>query len=223
VKYLDVRLRQPEWMMHPMQVFAKRSDAVEYEELQAWNLVGSQLDVEYELFYVEGDREPYEAKLDSVDSVRWYDLTPIDDDAFYVYICQQRREEDIVWQEAFAALDLLVVPPVVYDDSGEFTMTVVGEGEAFQTLLEELPEEIDATVETIGEYDRRHVPVAGDLTDRQLAAVDAAVDVGYYEVPREGSVADVAQRLDCAASTASKLLQRGEASVLSRVVDYHGR
>ncbi|MUV91056.1 bacterio-opsin activator [Halapricum sp. CBA1109] len=223
MKYLDIRLRQPEWMMHPMQVFAKRSDAVEYEELQAWNLIGSQLNVEYELFYVEGDRQPYEAKLDSVDSIRWYDLTPIDDGAFYVYVCQQRREEDVVWQEAFAALDLLVVPPVVYDDSGEFSMTVVGEGEEFQTLLEGLPEDIDVTVETVGEYDRRHVPVAGDLTDRQLAAVSTAVEVGYYEVPREGSVEEVAARLDCAASTASKLLQRAEASVLSRVVDYHGR
>lgn len=223
MKYLDAWLRQPEWMMHPMQEFARNSDAVRYEELQAWNVVGSEFGVEHELFYVDAERDPYEAKLRSVDSVRWYDLTPIDDDSFYVFVCQETREEDAAWREALAVRDLLVVPPVVYDSGGEFRITVVGEGEDIQTMLDELPEEIQVTVETIGEYDRRHTPVAGELTDRQLEAVSAAVAEGFYEVPRTGSVDDVASELDCATSTAATLLQKAEASVIERVVDLHRR
>lgn len=223
MKYLAARFRQPEWMMHPMQRFARNSEVIQYEELQAWNVVGSEDDVEHELFYVEADREPYEERLQSVDSVRWYDLTPIEDDAFYVFVCQETREEDAAWRQAFAAQDLLIVPPVIFDSTGEFRVTVVGESGDIQTMLDELPEEMRITVETIGEYDRRHTPVVGDLTDRQLEAVSAAVDLGFYEVPRAAGVEDVAAELDCADSTAATLLRKAEASVIEHVVDLHGR
>lgn len=223
MRYLDARFSQPEWMLHPMQSFIRHTDAVEYEELRAWNVATGDPDTEYVLFYVEADRERYEEQIDSVDSVRWYDLTPIDEDAFYVYLCQSTRDEDRQWRTAFAELNLLVVPPIAYDDNADFHVTVVGASEDIQAMLDGLPEAIDVDVRAIGEYDRRHAPVAGDVTDRQLAAVDAAVELGYYEVPREASVEDVAAELDCAASTAAKLLQRAEASVMGRVVDRYGR
>ncbi len=38
MKYLDVRIRQPDWMLHPMQEFIRYDDAVRYEELLTWNI-----------------------------------------------------------------------------------------------------------------------------------------------------------------------------------------
>lgn len=222
MKCLDARFRQPKWMMHPMQRFARESDLVYYEELQAWNLIGSNPGIEYELFYIEAEREPYEAKLDAVESVQWYDLTQVDE-SFYTYICQQTRKEDTEWRQAFVALDLLVVPPIVYDNAGDFYVTVVGGAENIRTMLDRLPDEIDITVNMIGEYDRRHIAVAGDLTDRQLEAVTVAADLGFYEVPREATVENIANALDCASSTASNLLQKAEGSVMKHVVNRHGR
>ncbi len=167
MKYCTVRLSQPDWMLHPMQRFIREESVVRYEELQAWAIATGDA-LEYELFYVEAAREPYEDALAAVDSVRWYDLTPIDDDSFYVYICQETRGEDVRWREAFAALNLVVIPPIVYDPTAAFYMTVVGSGDNLQAMLEGLPDEIDVTVRAIGDYDRRHAPLVGDLTDRQL-------------------------------------------------------
>jgi len=223
VKYLDVTMRQPRWMLHPMQEFIRDGDAVPYEELQAWTGVASERPIEYVLFYVEADREPYETALDGVDSIRWYDLTPVDDDSFYVYICQETRPEDISWRQAFADLNVAPVPPVVYDSDASFHMTLVGTGGDLQAMLSALPEAIDVTVEAIGEYDRRHAPVVGDLTDRQLEAVETAAELGFYEVPREAGVAEVAAALDCADSTASTLLQEAEARVMRRLVGRYSR
>lgn len=223
VKYLDVRLSQPRWMLHPMQEFIRDDDAVRYEELQAWSGVAGERAVEHELFYVEADRQRYEAALSAVDSVRWYDLTPIDESSFYVYVSQETRPEDVAWREAFADLNLVLAPPVVYDADAAFHMTLVGPGEDLQAMLRDLPEEIDVTVKTVGEYDRRHAPVAGELTTRQLEAVETAVELGFYEVPREAGVAAVADALDCAPSTASDLLQRAESRVMRRLVERHGR
>ena len=223
MKYLDVTMSQPRWMLHPMQEFIRDGDAVQYEELQAWTGMASERPVEYVLFYVEADREPYEAALDDVDSIRWYDLTPVDDDSFYVYLCQETRTEDVSWRRAFADLNVAPVPPVVYDSDASFHMTLVGTGADLQAMLSALPEAIDVTVEAIGEYDRRHAPVVGDLTDRQLEAVETAAELGFYEVPREAGVAEVAAALDCADSTASTLLQEAEARVMRRLVGRYSR
>lgn len=223
MKYLDARFRQPEWMMHPMQRFARDSDAVRYEELRAWNVAGGEAGTEFELFYVEADRDRYEAKLDAVESVRWYNLTPVDDESFYLFVCQETREADVEWRRTFTARGLLVVPPIVYDDAGDFHMTVVGDGADLRAMLDELPDEIAVTVTAVGEYDRRYAPLADGLSDRQFEAVEMAVRVGFYDYPRVGSLADVAAELDCAESTAATLLQRAEASLMERLVTRHGR
>jgi len=63
----------------------------------------------------------------------------------------------------------------------------------------------------VHDFQRGDTPAS--LTDRQRAALDTALDLGYYDVPRAASVADVAVELDCATSTAGELLRKaGRAS-----------
>ncbi|NNC24743.1 bacterio-opsin activator, partial [Salinisphaera sp. USBA-960] len=71
--------------------------------------------------------------------------------------------------------------------------------------------------ERVRPFDRRRS--SSQLTDRQRAALETAVATGYYEIPREGSVADVADALDCSTSTAGELLRKSEATVLREFVD----
>ena len=216
MNYVDVRLRQPDGMLHPMQTFIREGEAVDREELRAWNVLRER-DVEYALFYVEGDRDRYEAAIDGVDSVRWYDCTPVDEGAFHVYVCQETREADRDWRSAFAARNLLVVPPVAYDEEAAMRLTVVGASEDIQAMLDGLPPGIDVRVHEIGEFDEREPTLAGALTDRQSEAVRAAAALGYYEVPRSATLAEVAAELGCAESTASNHLRKAEAAVMTRL------
>jgi len=171
------------------------------------------------MFYVDADREPYEAALDSVDSIRWYETTEIDADSFYLYLCQETRPEDETWREAYTALNLVVLPPISYNPDASFEMTLIGGGDDLQLLLDGLPSDIDTTIHAIGEFDRRHETVATDCTDRQFEALEVAVEVGYYDVPRSGSLAAVARELDCAESTASDLLRTAESTVITRLIN----
>lgn len=223
MKYLNVRLRQPNWMLHPMQQFIREAAVVEYEELQSWNFIAREDDVEYELFYVEAEREPYLDALDAVESVQWYDVEVIDDDSFYVYLCQQTRPEDETWREAFTALNLVVVPPVVYDTDAAFSMTVVGDADDLQAMLDALPTDVEVTVEAVGTYDHRYASVVGDLTAHQREALEVGVEVGYFEVPREGSVSVVADELGCSESTAATHLQKAQSRIVRRLVGRYGR
>jgi predicted DNA binding protein len=54
------------------------------------------------------------------------------------------------------------------------------------------------------------------LTDRQCEAIDVALRAGYFEVPRESSLADVADTLGVDSSTASGLIRRGVATLVER-------
>lgn len=150
MKYLDVRLLLPRELMHPMQAFIRDEDVVAYEELLTWNVLEDR-DVEYELFYVVADRGRYREQVASVDSVRWFELTPIDGDSFYVYVYQERRAEDAAWREAFAALEILVVPPIRYHDDGRFDVTLLGDGENLRAVVDGLPESVETTFLEVGE------------------------------------------------------------------------
>ncbi|WP_254545222.1 helix-turn-helix domain-containing protein [Halomarina pelagica] len=218
MKYCDLYLRQPDWMLHPMQRFIRYEDVVRYEELLTWNLQPGE-PIEYELFYVEvTDVERYREAIERVESVRWHRIGLIDDESLYVFACQETREEDVSFRRAFGDLELVVVPPIVYDEQAAMRLTVIGQEGDLGTLVENIPGEIEVTIEEVGEYDRRHARIAGPLTDRQYEAVETAVELGYYAVPRHASLADVAAELGCAASTASNHLRKAESAILSRVV-----
>lgn len=54
------------------------------------------------------------------------------------------------------------------------------------------------------------------LTDRQRECLEVARRNGYFEVPRDCTLADVARELDVDKSTASETLRRGSARILER-------
>ncbi|MFB6300299.1 MAG: helix-turn-helix domain-containing protein [Halobacteriales archaeon] len=216
MKYLDLKVDLPSELRHPMEEFLRTADAIDREELLAWNLTPET--VEYALFYVEGDIGAYRSRIADVDSIRSFNLTPIDAGSFYSYVCQETRAEEQRWRAAFARRNLVVVPPIVYDGTG-MSLTIVGEGKDLTALLEALPDPIDTEIDGIGDYNRRHGTIAGSLTDRQLEAVTTAVELGYFDVPREASLGDVADLLGCADSTASNHLRKATADVMTRLVD----
>jgi hypothetical protein len=127
-----------------------------------------------------------------------------------------------MWRKTFLDRHLVVVPPIRFDDDAGMGMTIVGEGKDIHEMLVDTPPEVGVTIHEIGTYDRRGGTLAGILTDRQLTAIGTALRLGYYEVPRDATLNDVATALDCAESTASVLLRRAERNAFSRLLDRYG-
>ena len=219
MRYLHARLNQPEWMRHPMQEFLVASDSMNRAELRAWNL--SREDVQFALFDIDGDIDAYRERVNDVDPIRWYELTPVDKTAFYAYVCQAYTESETTFFQSFAELSLVVTPPIVYDGDGWLYITVVGVGEALTDLVTALQERADVDVDVleVGTYDRRFGTVTGGLTDRQFEAIRTATEIGYYAVPRQASLSAVAAELDVASSTVSELLRRAESRLMARLVN----
>jgi len=60
---------------------------------------------------------------------------------------------------------------------------------------------------------------ASGLTGRQRQIVRRAIDMGYYDTPRECTLSDLAADLGVATSTASRLLHRAEGQVMKRFAE----
>jgi len=218
VKFVRLTIEPPEPLAHPMQEFLASTDAVYGERLLGWSIPDDR-EVWYLLIHVEGDLEPYRQALVDAGLVESYDLTPAGEQSFYAYVVERIRPEEKQLLDAFADRNLVLVPPVDFSPDGRPTYTVVGPAEDQQRMLEALPGEFVADVERIGEYDHRYTGLAGRVTDRQREAVRTAYEVGYYDVPRDATLEDVADQLDCSGAGASKLLRRAEAAVMSVVLD----
>ena len=221
MKYVDLRIRLPDELLHPMAAFVRHEDVVDYEELLTWEVRPDE-GIEYELFYVEAPPERYREALAGVPSLVDYRVAPVDEGSLHVWACEETRPEVRAWRDAFLDRRLLVVPPIRFDAHAEMGMTVVGEGGDVQAVIDAMPASVAVTVDEIGTYDRRGGTLAGALTDRQVTALETALSMGYYDVPRGASLADVAAALECAESSASEVLRRGERAVLSRVLDRCG-
>ena len=57
------------------------------------------------------------------------------------------------------------------------------------------------------------------LTDAQRELVETAIEMGYYETPRECSLTDVAAAVGRAKSTVSEMLHRAEGTIIKEVID----
>jgi hypothetical protein len=100
-------------------------------------------------------------------------------------------------------------------EDGAATVEVTGEHERVAEMGRRLS---DLGLRYEVERVRQRVNPARLLTDRQRELLLAAVDLGYYDVPRRATLTEVAEHVGIAKSTCSETLQRIERTVVREFV-----
>ncbi|MFA1610811.1 helix-turn-helix domain-containing protein [Halobellus rubicundus] len=108
---------------------------------------------------------------------------------------------------------LVVRRPLVYRE-GRIHGHIVGDPATLQSAIDGLPAAVTVQIDAIREFPSAEVDPSTTLSDRQREALQVAVELGYYDTPREATHADVAAELGCAPNTASEHLQKGEAKLV---------
>ena len=120
--------------------------------------------------------------------------------------------------------DCLLLPPLRYEDGGKLVRVLTLDAANLAAFYEDVRASFDVTVRA-----KREVrAVAGDrpllaadapaLSDRQVEAITAAWDEGYYESPRETTTA-LAAAMGVDRRTFEEHLRRAEAKVVGALVD----
>ncbi|MFC4436159.1 MULTISPECIES: helix-turn-helix domain-containing protein [Natrialbaceae] len=165
--------------------------------------------------FVFGDPKAYEPLVADRDLVREYEITPVED-GFFLYLRQELGPEGLSLLNALAQDTVVVVPPIEVRSDRTMRLTLVGHPDDLRAILETVPDGVSMSV--LWAHDELTV-ADQSVSDRQREALRAARNVGYYEVPRRNGIETVAAELECAVSTASELLRRGEARAVEHVLD----
>lgn len=207
VKHVRLTMRAPEGAVHPVFDMLTRGDHVQRVQGLHWNFSGERLGI---LHYVEGDFDTYVTELEAISSVLDYDIARVTERHFYVYhrCIVHGGAQDLF--ETFTQDTLLLVPPIEFGDDGSATVSLFGDGAEVQAALDSIPDTIEVDVHEVSGMAATPEVTAATLTARQREAVEAALALGYYDIPRKANYEDVAEAMDCAPSTAAEHLRKAE-------------
>ena len=164
--------------------------------------------------YVYGSQAAYKTLLEEYDGVLEYEITP-DSDGFFLYLRRELGERGASLLESISRETIVVVPPITLHSDRTIHMTLVGHPNDLGAIVEDVPSGMSVDVRQV----RNAVTTTPSrLSTRQEEALQAAWNLGYYDVPRTTGIEGVADEIDCAVSTASELLRRGEARLVEQAV-----
>lgn len=122
--------------------------------------------------------------------------------------------------EPFRTYGVIVQYPMVYVDPQRSTVrvTIVGPDEDVQRVVGDVRAIANLEVEHVTNYSPAVSHQFDDLTDRQKEVLLTAYEQGYYDTPREATYEDIADELDCSASSVGQILRRTESALVAATV-----
>jgi len=136
--------------------------------------------------------------------------------------CLCSLEDSII--ERFESHNCLYQPPTIHRQGWEHYSVVAFDEADVRALLSELDDDRDIELLSKTAIAEQHVPhsmlapvdrLFEDLTDRQLAALQLALEGGYYEQPRAVSSRELAAATSVARSTFEEHLRKAENKLLT--------
>lgn len=212
MKQVTFSASYPPELAHPMHRALMERETLSRAELLMWGPT----ETVTTLFWYDGPTTAVRELLSAVDSIETSTLIE-STDGTYGFIYQSEYELAEAVLELVAEAKVIFRPPVTFFDSGRVRFEAVGESTELSALYAGLSRLLETSIERVEPFRRQGS--AGRLTDRQQAALAAAVDVGYYAVPRTGDTEAVAAELGCEPSTAGELIRKAEASVITDYVE----
>lgn len=146
-----------------------------------------------------------------------------DNSGFHVVTkaCLCAVENSIV--DRFERHNCLYQPPTVHHHGWEQYSLIAFDEADIRALHSELEADREIDVVSKTELEETEIPhslltpidqLFGDLTDRQLAALQIALENGYYEEPRGSSIAELAAQSTVARATFEEHLRKAENKLL---------
>jgi DNA-binding CsgD family transcriptional regulator len=171
------------------------------------------------MFGLRGSEEAAAEVLADHDEVIEWKLIPGESTGFYSYIHFEEVQPAVGLLELLDEYRLVLDLPLHFTDTGNMRVTVIGHDDNIRDALLDVPPSVDAEAMEMGEYrpdDRRAL---GRLTERQREVLEAAVRLGYYEVPRQATYEEIAEACDCTVGTVGEHLNRIESRLIAGLLE----
>lgn len=170
------------------------------------------------LYRLRGNLQLADSILDSHDEVR--DSAVAEGSEGLAYIHLEPNETVRALLTILHENEIIIDPPIGCLPGGGVRSTIVGRSEAIRSAVGDIPDHLTISLESLGDYQPETDHLTSRLTDRQREILDAAVEMGYYEVPRGATHDDIAADVDLSAGTVGEHLRKVEGKVLSELATH---
>ena len=161
------------------------------------------------------EERPDETRLDELDTIQWWECVA-DEGSKYVYLVEMNVAEQL--DRAGVDADGMTRTEWAEVNEQGFSFEQTGSQEDLSDVISELQAAgQNITLEQLRDYRIQETPMDA-LTDRQREVLEVAYELGYYDVPRGTSTAEVAAELGVDDSTVAEHLQRAERNVLATLL-----
>jgi predicted DNA binding protein len=211
VRYFTLSLQPARGLIHPADdALADASDLTR----ESLTHISAQNETSMLCYRLRGDPAVVSTVLADRSDVVLYDTIGDGDGAFDLYL---RVNESLgTLDECFFEQGLLIDLPIGFVGRG-LRVTVIGTSEMVRQTMERLPAEITCSVERLGGKNDDRLLLA-TLTDRQREVIETAFEMGYYEIPRRTTHADIAATLDRSGSTIDEHLRKAEFRLMEQLL-----
>lgn len=166
---------------------------------------------------LSGDPEIADDLLTAEPTALSHDVFAVGDDVFHTYTHIEAAGSAITLLALTEEYNVLALHPSAYTDEG-LRVTLAGTEKRVREAARNVPETISVRLLDVNEYDPERDDLVSKLTERQREVLTAAVELGYYEVPRRVTHADIADALNTSTGTVGEHLRKIEARVLAELV-----
>ena len=173
---------------------------------------------------ISTDDSPTDQLLDDIDHLGEVLHESMDESGYHVVTqsCLCSLDESII--DRFEAHNCLYQSPTIYRQGWEHYTVIAFDESDIQALLSDLRADRDIELLSKTSITEKQIPhsmltpvdqLFDNLTDRQLAALQLALESGYYEQPRRTSLRDIAGQTSVAKSTYEEHLRKAENKLLT--------
>lgn len=217
MRYFDLVLTPEHNGIHPVDAELARIDGIEREALLHIDSFGDGTGVL--LYRLHGDRNDVIDTIERTDDVISYDILEVEEaNTFHLYLHVHPGEPAGTLMALCYEYALIIDTPIEFTDRGGILVTIVGTHDMLREALKAIPDRINISIQQVGQYSPGTRDMLSMLTDRQREVFETAVEMGYYDIPRQVNQGELADRLDCAPSTVDEHLRKAESKMLSALL-----
>jgi hypothetical protein len=173
---------------------------------------------------ISADETPTEQLLDDVDQLGTVLHKSVDESGHHVVTQSCLCSLDASILDRFETHNCLYQSPTIYRQGWEHYTVIAFDEDDIRSLLSDLREDRDIELLSKTEIAEKQIPhsmlapvdtLFDSTTDRQLAALQLALERGYYEQPRKTSLRALADQTSVARSTYEEHLRKAENKLLT--------
>jgi len=216
MRYITVRLTPTDGgAFHPLGQALADADDITREAVHQVELLGDGTGVM--LAEARGNQERYERILADSEYVHRYAVTGVEG-RWYAYLQFEPKEINRRMLEHRQESAMMMEMPIETNPDGSMDVTLVGEEGAFADAVARDQDAYDVALLETGQRPPRIDDLFACLTERQQTILETAVELGYYENPRQATQQDIADAVGATAGTVGEHLRKIEHRVFSQFV-----